>query len=70
MRFPTRGDCVLADLLERRADATPDKVFLVFADREWTYRESAEHAWRFASGLIHEGVAAFLGKREPVWTGT
>ena len=56
MRFPTRAECVLADLLERRAEATPDKVFLVFADRGWTYRESAERAWRFANGLIREGV--------------
>jgi crotonobetaine/carnitine-CoA ligase len=68
MRFPTREECVLADLLERRAGATPDKVFLVFAEREWTYRDTAAHAWQFANGLIREGVAE--GDYVSVWMPT
>jgi crotonobetaine/carnitine-CoA ligase len=56
MRFPTRAECVLADLLELRAQTSPDTVFLVFADREWTYPQTAEHAWRFGSGLRRDGV--------------
>jgi carnitine-CoA ligase len=68
MKFPTRGECVLADLLERRARETPDKVFLVFADREWTYAEAAAHAWRFANGLIREGVRE--GDHVSVWIPT
>jgi carnitine-CoA ligase len=68
MRFPTREECVLADLLERRAQATPGKVFLVFADREWTYAQSADHAWRFANGLRRLGVRE--GDYVSVWIPT
>ena len=57
MTFPRREECVLADLLEHRAEATPDKVFLVFADRKWTCAETAAHAWRFGNGLARAGVA-------------
>lgn len=68
MEFPTREECVLADLLGRRAAATPDKPFLVFSDREWSYSETAEHAWRFANGLRREGVRE--GDYVSVWIPT
>ncbi len=68
MTFPSREECVLVDLLERRSETMPEKVFLVFADREWTYRETAEHAWRFANGLIREGVGE--GDYVSVWMPT
>ena len=55
MTFPTREECVVADLLDARARSLPDKVFAVFADREWSYRETAEHAWRFGNGLAAPG---------------
>jgi carnitine-CoA ligase len=56
MTFPPRDECVLADVLERRARLLPDKVFLVSADEAWTYAQTAERAWRFANGLRHHGV--------------
>ena len=68
LRFPSREECVLADLLERRAEAAPEKVFLVFSDREWTYAQTAEHAWRFANGLRREGVGE--GDYVSVWMPT
>ena len=62
-RFPTREDCVLPDLLAAHAAATPDKVFAVFEDGvEWTYAETAEHAWRAGNGLRRLG----LEQREPI----
>lgn len=41
--FPTRGDAVLGDLVERRAAEMPDHVFAVFEDAEhWSHGELAE----------------------------
>ena len=68
MTFPTREECVLADVLERRARATPDKVFLVFADEDWTYARTAERAWQFADGLRRQGVRE--GDYVSVWLPT
>ncbi|TXL71834.1 ATP-dependent acyl-CoA ligase [Vineibacter terrae] len=56
-RVPAPEDCVLRPLLERRAAATPDKVFIRFADGStWTYRQTLEIARRTASGLRALGV--------------
>ena len=61
--FPTRADCVLGELLAKRATATPDRVFAVFDDGdEWTFRETAERSWACARGLLDLG----LGRREPL----
>jgi crotonobetaine/carnitine-CoA ligase len=68
VKFPAREECVLADVLERRAAATPARVFLVFSDREWTYAETAAHAWRFGNGLARAGVAE--GDYVSVWMPT
>jgi carnitine-CoA ligase len=55
--FPTREDCVLPELLRRRADAQPGSTFAVFEDGvEWTYRETAERTWRCANGLRRVGL--------------
>ena len=51
LRFPTREECVVPDLLAARADATPDKPFLLFEDEQWTYAQAAREAWRAANGL-------------------
>ncbi|HEX2888383.1 AMP-binding protein, partial [Vineibacter terrae] len=56
-RVPAPEDCVLRPLLERRAAATPDKVFIRFADGStWTYRQTLDIARRTASGLRALGV--------------
>ena len=41
LRFPTREEAVLPDLLALRAEATPDKPFLIFEDEEWSYADIA-----------------------------
>ena len=56
-RVPSADVCVLRPLLDRRAGATPDKVFARFADgTEWTYTLRAI-ARRTAIGLAALGVA-------------
>lgn len=79
--FPSRTDAVLADLLERRAEETPDQVFALFEDgTTWTHRQLAERAWGFAASLrdlldVRQGeiVSAWLPNgREALlaWFGT
>ena len=51
----------LATLLEQRAQATPDKPFLIWCpaegpSRTWTYAGFAEKAARIAGGLAARGV--------------
>jgi hypothetical protein len=36
LRFPTREECVVPDLLAARAAATPDKPFILFEEEQWT----------------------------------
>src|SRR6185369_5088330 len=58
-RVPAPDRCVLRPLLDRHANATPDKVFARFADgTEWTYRETQVIARRTAIGLRALGIAA------------
>jgi len=68
LRFPTREESVLPELLARRAAATPEKLFLLFGDEQWSYREAARHAWRSGNGLASLGVAR--GDCVSVWLPT
>lgn len=54
--LPTREEAVLADVLERRAAAAPDRVFALFDDgRQLTYGELATRTWTVASALRRIG---------------
>jgi crotonobetaine/carnitine-CoA ligase len=56
--LPTREQCVLPELLARRAASTPDRPFLLFDhDRSWTYGEAYATARRVASALRRLGVS-------------
>jgi crotonobetaine/carnitine-CoA ligase len=56
-RVPDADQCVLRPLLDRHAAATPDKVFVRFADgSEWTYARTRTIARQAASGLAALGV--------------
>ena len=57
-RIPSPQDCVLQPLLDRRAQETPDKVFVQFADTgaTWTYAELHRHVRETAAALQAEGV--------------
>jgi len=56
-RVPDADRCVLRPLLDRHAEATPDKVFARFSDgSEWTYRQAQAIARRTAIGLAALGV--------------
>jgi crotonobetaine/carnitine-CoA ligase len=59
---------VLHELLAARADATPDKLFVLFEDESWSYAQAAQEAWRAANGLIHLGVE--MGDYVSVWVPT
>ncbi|WP_375396605.1 AMP-binding protein [uncultured Sphingomonas sp.] len=55
--LPSRDECVLRHLLERRARTHPDKVFVRFDGGEaWTYADTLLHARRAAAGLAALGV--------------
>jgi acyl-CoA synthetase (AMP-forming)/AMP-acid ligase II len=48
---------VLAEILKRRAEETPDRDYLKFADNPWvSYGEVNARANRIANGLIARGV--------------
>ena len=67
--LPTREECVVADLLERRALKTPERTFAVFPDgSEWTCRRTAEEAWRWGNALAGLGVRP--GDCVSVWVPT
>jgi crotonobetaine/carnitine-CoA ligase len=68
LRFPTREECVVPDLLAARAATTPDTPFLLFEDEQWTYAQSAHEAWRFGNALQRLGVA--MGDYVSVWVPT
>lgn len=56
-RLPTRAECVLPDLLERRAADAPDHVFAVFEDgTAWTHAELLDRVRATAAGLHSHGV--------------
>jgi crotonobetaine/carnitine-CoA ligase len=64
--FPSREECVIADLLERHGSERPDRTFAVFPDESWTFAETAQRAWQIANGLIREGVVP--GEWVCVWS--
>ena len=68
VRFPTRDECVLTDLLATRAEATPDRPFALFDEATWSYAHTAEEAWRAANALIDVGVG--IGDYVSVWMPT
>lgn len=54
---PTREECVLRDVLPRRAAAAPDQVFAVFENGvSWTHAELLDQVRRTAAGLQAHGV--------------
>ncbi|HWS73698.1 MAG TPA: AMP-binding protein [Quisquiliibacterium sp.] len=56
-RVPTRDECVLRYVLERRAEAQPDKAFIRLGDGgAITYREFRDSVVRTAAGLAALGV--------------
>ncbi len=57
-RIPPRDECVLRYMLDKWADRTPDKVFVVFEDgSRWTYGETLERVRVRARALRALGVA-------------
>jgi carnitine-CoA ligase len=65
LRFPTREECVLPDVLAARSAAMPDKPAVLFPDAQWTYAETAREAWRAGNALLAQGVA--IGDSISVW---
>ncbi|SEG25454.1 crotonobetaine/carnitine-CoA ligase [Thermomonospora echinospora] len=54
---PEAEDCVVGELLARRAAEHPDRVYAVFEDgTRWTYAETLAEAERVAAGLHGLGV--------------
>ena len=66
--FPTRDESVVPDLLAARAQATPDKPYLIFEDEQWSYGEAARQAWRAGHALQKIGVE--IGDYVSVWIPT
>jgi carnitine-CoA ligase len=66
--FPSREECVIADMLERQASERPDHPFVVFSSESWTYAEAAARAWQLADGLIRQAVVP--GEPVCVWSPT
>jgi crotonobetaine/carnitine-CoA ligase len=66
--FPSRDECVIADLLERQAAERPDEVYAVFPEASWTFAEAARRAWRMGNALLRLGVAP--GEPVSVWCPT
>ncbi|SEP11384.1 crotonobetaine/carnitine-CoA ligase [Salinihabitans flavidus] len=65
-RLPAPEACVQRYLLERNAEAQPDKIFARFADGEtWSYARTLEHTIRTAHALQALGVAQ--DERVLVW---
>jgi len=56
LRFPTREECVVPDLLVARAEADPDKLFLLFEEEQWTRSQAVAEAWRTGNGFQRLGV--------------
>ena len=66
--FPSRDECVITELLAKQAARRPEHVFAQFSDRQWTFADAARHAWRFANGLLREGLAP--AEHVSVWAPT
>ena len=69
LQFPTREECVLPELIAKRAAETPDRPLLLFEDEVWTCAQAAREAWRTANGLQTEcGIE--VGDYVSVWVPT
>ena len=68
LRFPTRDECVVPELLAARAAATPGKTFLLFEEEQWTYEHAVREAWRAGNALQQLGVG--MGDYVSVWVPT
>lgn len=56
-RLPGRDDCVVRELLIRRANEHPEREFLLFESGErWTFADALTRVRRFAAGLEAQGV--------------
>ncbi|GMX65464.1 hypothetical protein Elgi_47340 [Paenibacillus elgii] len=56
--LPYPADMTIHGLFERQAALTPDRIAVVFEDRQLTYRELDERANRLARTLLAKGVEA------------
>jgi len=56
LRFPTREECVVPDLLVARANQDPDKLFLLFEEEQWTRSKAVAEAWRTGNAFQRLGV--------------
>jgi len=66
MHMPSAEDCVIRNLVDRRAAERPDDVFAVFQDgTRWTHAELRGHVIRAARALQDLGVAQ--GDHVLVW---
>ena len=55
--LPTQEECVVRELLTRRAATCPDHEFMLFESGEcWTYATAYERIARYAAGLEAQGV--------------
>jgi crotonobetaine/carnitine-CoA ligase len=55
--LPAREDCIVRDLLIRRAAQTPEQTFLLFENGErWSFADALDRVRRFAAGLDALGV--------------
>src|SRR4051794_26204025 len=68
LRFPTREEAVVPDLLVARAEANPDKLFILFENEQWTRADAVREAWRAGNGLRRLGVE--MGDYVSVWVPT
>ncbi len=68
LRFPTREECVVPDLLAARAAEDPDKLFVLFEEERWTRADSAREAWR--AGNAFRGLGVEMGDYISSWMPT
>ena len=66
--FPTREECVLADILAAQAAARPTRSTPSSRDDSGRSREAAQRAWELGNALIGEGVTP--GESVCVWMPT
>jgi carnitine-CoA ligase len=66
--FPSRDECVVAEMLADRAEEQPAETFAIFAEEEWTFSSAAEKAWQFGNALLGAGVA--VGESVSAWMPT
>ncbi|NYT23109.1 AMP-binding protein [Alcaligenaceae bacterium] len=56
-RLPDRRDCIIRELIDRRAQETPDKPFVLFSpDEGWTYGTLREKVRSWAAAFQAQGV--------------